>query len=157
MPPDGNTRQHVEGMVMTRRHYLGIAEPGPSNWSISFPAFPGTVTTGDTVVELMAHASDALASVIEAMQEDGEAIPPDVESDERKDGPLDWSRYHDPRLILVPVDVDAKSVRINVTMDEGLVARVDDFATRARSSRSAVLARGARLVLASVYGDKRPT
>ena len=32
---------------MATRHYLGIAEELPRNWSISFPAFPGTATTGD--------------------------------------------------------------------------------------------------------------
>jgi predicted RNase H-like HicB family nuclease len=85
---------------MTTRHYLGIAEHLPENWSISFPAFPGTVTTGRDFAELMTNARDALASVVAAM-------------------------------------------------DEGLVARLDSLADRAHASRSALLARGARMVLAA--------
>ena len=60
---------------MTTRHYLGIAEQLPENWSISFPAFPGTVTTGGDFAELLTNARDALASVVAAMEEDGERIP----------------------------------------------------------------------------------
>ena len=57
--------------------------------------------------------------------------------------------YHDPRIVLVPVEVGGRAVRINVTMDEGLVARLDNLANRAHASRSALLARGARMVLAA--------
>jgi metal-responsive CopG/Arc/MetJ family transcriptional regulator len=45
-------------------------------------------------------------------------------------------------------------LRINVTMDEALVARVDRFAGRVHSSRSAILARGARLVLAAEMAEQ---
>ena len=131
---------------MTTRHYLGIAEPLPDNWSISFPAFPGTVTTGGDFAELMTHARDALASIVAAMEEDGETIPDsfDASPEGSSYNPAD---YHDPRLVLVSVEVGGRSVRINVTMDEGLVARLDSLAKRAHASRSALLARGARMLL----------
>ena len=133
---------------MTTRHYLGVAEPGPNNWSLSFPAFPGTVTTGDTFAALMTNAQDALASVVEAMQEDGVAIPDGFEgSPDMSD--FEAADYHDPHIVLLPVEIGGKALRINVTMDEGLVARLDRFADRAHASRSALLARGARLLLAS--------
>ncbi|HEX4368031.1 MAG TPA: type II toxin-antitoxin system HicB family antitoxin [Rhodopila sp.] len=89
---------------MSTRHYLGIAEPLPANWSISFPAFPGTVTTGRDFAELMTNARDALASVVAAME-------------------------------------------------EGLVARLDNLANRAHASHSALLARGACMVLAVEAAD----
>ncbi|WP_158932182.1 type II toxin-antitoxin system HicB family antitoxin [Acidisphaera sp. S103] len=137
---------------MSTRHYLGIAEPLPENWSISFPAFPGTVTTGCDFAELMTNARDALASVVAAMEEDGCPIPEsfDVSPDSSNYNPAD---YHDPRIVLVPVEVGGRSVRINVTMDEGLVARLDNLANRAHASRSALLARGARMVLAVEAAD----
>ena len=133
---------------MAARYYLGIAEPLPENWSISFPAFPGTVTTGQGFAELMTNARDALASVVAAMQEDGEPIPDSVDAvpDLPAYNPAD---YHDPRIVMVPVEVGGRAVRINVTMDEGLVARLDNLANRAHASRSALLARGARMVLAA--------
>ena len=136
---------------MTTRHYLGIAEPLPENWSISFPAFPGTVTTGRDFAELMLNARDALASVVAAMEEDGEPIP-DSSNASLNPPSYDPGDYHDPRLVLVSVEVGGRSVRINVTMDEGLVARLDGLAERAHASRSALLARGARMVLAVEAG-----
>jgi metal-responsive CopG/Arc/MetJ family transcriptional regulator len=51
--------------------------------------------------------------------------------------------------VLTPVDVGGRAVRINVTMDEGIVARLDNLAERLSSSRSALLARGARIILTS--------
>jgi predicted RNase H-like HicB family nuclease len=36
-------------MSMATRHYTAIAEPTPAGLSIDFPAFPGTVTTGETL------------------------------------------------------------------------------------------------------------
>ena len=134
---------------MTVRNYLGVAERAEGNWSISFPAFPGTVTAGQTLAELYTHAKDALASVVEAMQEDGQALPDSLEASPDDAAPafkaLD---YANPHIMVIPVDVGGIVKRINVTMDEGLVARVDSFADRVKSSRSAVLARGARMVLA---------
>ncbi len=66
---------------MTTRHDIGIAEPGPNGWSLSFPAFPGVVTVGDSFGELVDHARDALASAVEAMQEDGLPLPADITDD----------------------------------------------------------------------------
>jgi predicted RNase H-like HicB family nuclease len=137
---------------MTTRHYLGIAERLPDNWSISFPAFPGTVTTGRDFAELVTNARDALVSVVAALEEDGEPIPEsfDAAPEELTYNPAD---YHDPRIVLLSVEVGGRSVRINVTMDEGLVARLDNLADRAHASRSALLARGARMVLAAEAVD----
>ena len=132
---------------MATRYYLGIAECLPENWSISFPVFPGTVTTGRDFAELMTNARDALASVVAAMEEDGVPIPESFDAAPESSA-YNPAGYHDPRAVLIPVDVGGRSVRINVTMDEGLVARLDRLADRAHASRSALLARGARMVLA---------
>jgi predicted RNase H-like HicB family nuclease len=138
---------------MATRYYLAIAEPGPENWSISFPAFPGAVTVADTFSGLLMHVRDALASVIDAMQQDGEPVPDGIEAQNGMDPSIKLSLYRDPRIVMVPVEVESKSTRINVTMDEGLVARLDSLAARVHSSRSAILARGARLVLAAETQD----
>jgi predicted RNase H-like HicB family nuclease len=99
----------------------------PANWSISFPAFPGTVTTGQDFAELMANARDALASVVAAIVEDGQALPASFESSPEQ-GYLARAGYQDPHIVLVPVEAGGRAVRINVTMDEGLVARLDTLA-----------------------------
>ncbi len=96
----------------------------------------------------MMNARDALASVVAAMEEDGLPIPESFEASPDSPG-YDPADYHDPRIVLLSVEVGGRSVRINVTMDEGLVGRLDSLADRAHASRSALLARGARMVLAA--------
>ncbi len=133
---------------MATLHYIGIVEPGPENWSVSFPSFPGVVTTGDSFADLVRHGRDALASIVEAMQDAGEAIPKSVEDDDggRNYNPAD---YRDPQSVVFPVEVRGASVRLNITMDDGLLARVDELSRRQGVARSALLARGARMVLAA--------
>jgi predicted RNase H-like HicB family nuclease len=137
---------------MVTRHYIGIAESDGNGWSLGFPAFPGTVTTGDTLAELVGHARDALASVVGAMEEDGLMLPASVDADPHA-SPYDLADYVNPHVVIVPVEVSGRAARINVTMDEGLVARLDRLAERMHASRSALLARGARMLLAAEAAD----
>ena len=52
-----------------------IHKEASSDYGVSFPDFPGCVTAGSTLEEARANAVEALAFHIEAMIEDGEAIP----------------------------------------------------------------------------------
>ncbi len=130
---------------MAQRHYLGITEPGADNWSISFPAFPGVISVGDTFAEALEHGRDALASAVDAMQEDGQALPPDYTVNAEPG--YDPADYRDPRVVVLSVEVASKALRINVTMEEALLARLDRVAEGTHTTRSALLAKGARLVL----------
>ena len=130
---------------MPQRHYLGIAEPGPDNWSISFLAFPGTISVGSTLADVLEHGRDALASVVDAMQEDGVALPPDYTVDPQAE--YDPADYQDPHVVVLSVEIASKAQRINVTIEEALLSRLDRVAERTHTTRSALLAKGARLVL----------
>jgi predicted RNase H-like HicB family nuclease len=136
---------------MSLRHAIGIAEPAADGWWISFPIFPGVVTSGRNLTELLVNARDALDSAIAAMEEDGVPIPdgfapaPGVTALSGYN-PED---YRDPRVMLVSVEAGGPAVRINVTMEVGIVVRLDRLADRAHSSCSALLARGSRMVLAA--------
>ena len=130
---------------MAQRHYLGIAEPGLHNWSISFPAFPGVISTGMTFAELLENGRDALASVVDALQEGGESLPSDYTASTEPG--YDPAQYRDPRAVVLSVEVASKALRINVTMEEALLARLDRVAERTHTTRSALLAKGARMVL----------
>jgi predicted RNase H-like HicB family nuclease len=134
---------------MATRHYLAIADrlPGEANWSITFPDFPGVTSVAEQVAAILRQAKDALATAVEDMVKDGEPLPASIEDDAIPE--YDPSSYHDPRAFLVPVDTPGRALRVNVSLDEGLLARIDDVAKRTGLSRSALLARGARLVIAS--------
>jgi metal-responsive CopG/Arc/MetJ family transcriptional regulator len=53
----------------------------------------------------------------------------------------------EPVRLLVPVEVPGRAVRVNISMDEGLVARRDAAALRRGMSRSAFLAEAVRSAL----------
>ncbi len=131
---------------MPQRHYLGIVEPGPDNWSISFPAFPGVISVAESFAGLLEHGREALASVVGAFQEDGAVLPPDYTATGDTPG-YDPADYHDPRIVVLSVEVASKALRINVTMEEALLTRLDRMAEMTHTTRSALLAKGARLVL----------
>jgi len=88
---------------MATRHYIGIAESDGNGWSLGFPAFPGTVTTGDTLADLLGHARDALASVVGAMEEDGLTLPASADADTYAPT-CDLADYINPHIVIVPVE-----------------------------------------------------
>jgi predicted RNase H-like HicB family nuclease len=134
---------------MATRYYLAVADRDPQErrWSILFPSFPGVTSTAARPADLLREASDALASAVEAMAELGLALPPSIEDDAIPD--YDALGLHQPIAMLAPVEVPGRAMRVNVSMDEGLLARLDASARRTHTTRSALLARGARMVLAA--------
>lgn len=138
---------------MTTRYYLAVVdqEPGEGNRSILFPDFPGVTSVAESFAAVMRQARDALASGVLDMIEDGRPLPPSVEDDALPD--VDLARFCNPHLLLVPVEVPGRSVRVNITLDEALLGRLDEIAARTRSSRCALLARGARTVIAQEVAE----
>jgi predicted RNase H-like HicB family nuclease len=134
---------------MATKYYLAVADrlPGESNWSIIFPDFPGVTSVAEKFADVMRQAKDALATAVEDIEQDGEALPPSVEEDALPD--YDRTAFHDPRTLLVPVETTGRALRVNISLDEGLLARIDDVSKRTGLSRSALLARGARMVIAT--------
>jgi predicted RNase H-like HicB family nuclease len=127
--------------VIAMRHYIAlIHKDADSDYGISFPDFPGCVTAGSTLQEALTMAQEALAGHIEILAEDGETIP----------APSDMDRImarrenRDGVAILVPAPPrDEKIVRVNVTLPEGLLKRIDAIA----ENRSKFLAGAAEQAL----------
>lgn len=88
---------------MSNNSYVAIAErpaaPGEA-WWISFPSFPGVTSAADSAETIVEQARDALATTIEAMQREGEPLPPTVEEGELPAYDLD--EYERPLVLLVP-------------------------------------------------------
>ncbi|TPJ31479.1 MULTISPECIES: type II toxin-antitoxin system HicB family antitoxin [unclassified Mesorhizobium] len=58
------------------RQYVGlIHKEDASDYGVSFPDFPGVVTTGASLEEARELAEQALAFHAEGLIEDGEAVP----------------------------------------------------------------------------------
>lgn len=117
-------------------------------YGISFPDFPGAVSGGGSAEEAIAKGRQALALHVEGMVEDGEALPLLRELSELRVDPefVEWSK--DAVLVLVPVDLPSRPVRINISIDEGLLDRIDRAAKARGETRSGYLASAARVRLA---------
>jgi len=132
---------------MATRHYIAVADLAPHEtiWSIVFPDFPGVTSAAREFADVPQQARDALASAIEDMIAEGENLPRSIEEGQECEPPS--VELHNPRYVVVPVEVPDSPVRINVSIDRGLLKRIDDAASRRGMTRSGFLAEGARKLL----------
>ncbi len=121
--------------------YIALIHKDPdSDYSVSFPDFPGCVTAGATLDEARALAAEALAFHVAGMREDGEDVP----APSPMAAIMSERENRDAVAFLVPLpDQAERHVRIQVTMAEGLVRQID-----ARTdNRSKFLADAAQVIL----------
>lgn len=122
--------------------YVAVFEAAEEGgYSVTFPDVPGAISEGDDFSAAARNAREALELVLEALTEAGEALP--------KARPLEALRAR--RVGAIPVAIiasaPAKAARINVTMDEGLLDRLNRRASDVGQSRSAFIAQAVRRAL----------
>jgi len=125
---------------MATVYYPAIIERDEHGFGVFFPDLPGCVSAGDTMQEAAEGAEEALSGHLAVSAEHGDAIPDPT--------PLDLVAV-DPDInevgrILVRGERPGKSVRVQITLEEGLLARID----RVAGNRSRFLADAARAALA---------
>jgi len=109
---------------------------------VSFPDFPGCVTTASDMRSAIERGAQVLALHIDGMIEDGEPLP--------EPRPVERLRAEEPEwmdgalLALIPVEVSGKALRVNISLDEGLLSLIDKAAARSGQTRSGFLANAAR-------------
>ncbi|TCR69708.1 type II toxin-antitoxin system HicB family antitoxin [Bosea sp. BK604] len=129
------------------RHVVGLIHQEGESFGISFPDFPGCISTADTFNDIILRGEQALRFHIEGMIEDGEAMP-------LLSTPGDIVRalggkLEGGTLVTLRIEVPEKAVRINVTIDEALLDAIDRSAAAEGSTRSGYLAKAA---LARIMG-----
>ena len=123
--------------------YIAVIHKDPdSDFGVSFPDFPGCITAGATIDEVKDMAHKALPFHIKGMLEDGEKIP--IPS--RLEEIMADSDYTDAAAFLVVTipDLKPRSVRVNITIPEDTLYRIDVAAKKRGMSRSSFLAHAAR-------------
>jgi predicted RNase H-like HicB family nuclease len=130
---------HTKGVEMTSVAYIAVVERGEHGFGVFFPDVPGCVSAGRTEQEAFANAEEALSGHLAEMLLGGDDLP-EPSSDIPSDPDVD-----EHCRLLVRVELPGKAVRLNITMDEGLVAAID----RVASNRSSFLADAARAALAA--------
>jgi predicted RNase H-like HicB family nuclease len=123
------------------RYHAALVESGApgAGYDVVLPDFPRCTSAGDTAEQAIANAAEALFFHMEGMAEDGlPVLDPDP-----LDAPLpDWLDGVDGVRVLV--EPPGKAVRVNVTIDAALLARIDRAADARHISRSGFLAEAAR-------------
>ena len=124
------------------RSYIGlIHKDAETDFGVSFPDFPGVATAGTSLEDARSMAEEALALHIEGMVEDGEAIP----EPSTLDAVMQDQDNRDGVAILVAVKTEApKSLRVNITLPEDVLDKIDRYADSRGLTRSAFLALAAK-------------
>ena len=120
---------------MMKRTYLGAVNEEEGVFGISFLDFPGCISVGDSLDEVVALGTEALSGHIAAMLDAGEAIPEPTDHDLAS--VIDWLR-DDERdtaieqgwvgLFPITVDVSNAPGLITIRMRAELVQRIADMA-----------------------------
>jgi predicted RNase H-like HicB family nuclease len=128
-------------------HYIGlIHKDADSDFGVSFPDFPGVVTAGTDLDDARAMAEEALAFHVEGLVADGDAIPEPSSLEAVMADPDN----RDGVAILVAVKTDTKkTVRVNVTLPEDVLADIDRYAEAHGFTRSGFLAQAAKRAMAN--------
>jgi predicted RNase H-like HicB family nuclease len=128
---------------MAIRYYPAVLERAPDGFGVFFPDFDGCVSHGATSEDAAREAEQALALHLRHMIADGDPIPDPtpLENVERDPEVEELAR------ILVRAELPGRALRLNISMEEGLVAAVDAAAQQQGKSRSAFLADAARAAI----------
>jgi predicted RNase H-like HicB family nuclease len=117
---------------------------GRKGYGVSFPDFPGCVSAGKTIEDSLREAAEALALHVEGMREDGDKIPKPHTVEAIREMNEDWIDLKDAIIATVALlPSQGKALRVQVTIDERLLARIDAVT----KNRSAFLSQAALQVL----------
>ncbi len=119
--------------------YIAIVENEDGKLGVWFPDFPGCVSAGNSLEEVMNNGREALAFHVEGMREDGEEIPA-PSSLEALSQSGDWQIANNDVIATVPlVSALGKAERVNLSIDTGNLKIIDAEAKRRGLTRSAYM------------------
>ena len=124
-------------------HVVALIDEEDGAFGVSFPDFPGATTVGRDLDEVVAKAAEVLAFHVEGLSEDGDVPEPRSLTEIARD-PEFRAEFKRAVAVLVPYHPPARAVRINITLEESLMERIDRAASQAGETRSGCLAEAAK-------------
>ena len=124
------------------RYPLYLEKDKDSDYGVTVPDLPGCFSAGETIEEALENAEEAILTHIEGMLMDNETIPtPSLIENLKKRNSLKnviWS------VVTIDIGKLSKVVkRINVTIPENILTKIDTYAEKEGESRSGFLASAA--------------
>jgi predicted RNase H-like HicB family nuclease len=116
-----------------------------TDFGVSFPDFPGCITAGKNVDEARDSAQEALSLRVQGMIEDGDPLP-DPSTLEEIMADIDYADGVAYLVVALP-DTKSRTVRINITIPEMTLKRIDAAAKKKGMSRSSFLVHAAQNVI----------
>jgi predicted RNase H-like HicB family nuclease len=116
--------------------FIGIIhKEGEGEYTVSFPDFPGCRAAAESLDEAVRMAGEALRGHLSDLREAGEAVPGPMSLEEARGRTDDGVAA----FIVVQAPDHGRRVRVNITLRESELQRIDEGAARAHQSRSAFL------------------
>ena len=113
------------------KRYPALIDGEKGAYGVTFPDLPGIVAMGSTIEEAMAHAEEALRDYAVEASKDGSVLRPPT-AIENVEVP------HGHTLVSVPlIALTGRSVRANLSLDEGVAEFIDTEARRRKMTRTA--------------------
>ncbi|MDA3918413.1 MAG: type II toxin-antitoxin system HicB family antitoxin [Deltaproteobacteria bacterium] len=126
-------------------NYIAVVhKDSSSDYGVSFPDFPGCITGGKSIDIVKDLASEALSGHIHTMREFGEKIPNPTKLDEII-ADQDYSDAIAFFVVSAP-EIKSKTIRVNITLPENILHKIDVTAKKRGMSRSSFLAHAAQNV-----------
>lgn len=136
---------------------IAIHKDKNSAYGVTVPDLPGCFSAGDSLDEALVMAREAILGHLETLAELGKNIPDPKLLEAHQRNP----DYAGAIWAVVSVDTSnliGKAVRINISMNERVLAVVDEYASRVGDTRSGLLQKAASQYVnahASVDSRKR--
>jgi predicted RNase H-like HicB family nuclease len=115
-----------------------------TGYGVSFPNLPGCITVGRTLEEARSLAIEALALHIAGMNEDGTPVPAPSSMDQLV---AEYEAEKPIAMLLITAGETSKSVRVNISMPEDMLRKVDHYAESHGYTRSGLLISAVRKVI----------
>ncbi len=130
---------------MHESFYALIHSDNAGQFGLSFPDAPGVIAVGPDVETAAAAGRKALRSNFNALDDEGLPLPRPRSLDTLLADP-DFRASHSDALMVIalaPAPKTGRSIRINISIDEFALERIDELARRKGLTRSRLLVEGA--------------
>lgn len=141
-------RGEEEGTQPMARIVMLIHEEA-GQFGASFPDFPGATTVASDLDALYRKAGEMIAFHVGGMIEDGAAVPVVRSLDAWRRDATFREDAAGAVIGLIEIELPGKAVRVNISLEETLLKRIDRAAEAVGESRSGFLAQAAKARLAA--------